>query len=71
MMRTKRVMPGQAKVRIPKSMAANPRRASAHQFLERRGNTGCPIPALAFVVISYSFLTFPFELATSALTSWP
>src|ERR687894_2207157 len=57
-MRTVRVMPGRMKANRPNSTAASPRRASAHQFLERTGSTGCPISVLAFVVMKYSFLRF-------------
>src|ERR687894_834047 len=57
-MRTVRVMPGRMKANRPNSMAASPRRASAHQFLERTGSTGCPLPGLALVVMKYSFFRF-------------
>src|SRR5918997_3739153 len=57
-MRTVRVMPGRMKANRPNNTAASPRRASAHQFLERTGSTGCPISVLAFVVMEYSFLRF-------------
>src|SRR5918998_1670519 len=51
-------MPGQAKASTPKSMAASPRRASAHQFLARTGSTPRSTGDLtSFVVIS----TTPFS----------
>src|SRR5918998_6325552 len=44
-------MPGQAKASTPKSMAASPRRASAHQFLARTGSTPRPTGELALLVV--------------------
>src|SRR5918997_758493 len=63
-----KVMPGRKNAARPNSMAASPRRASAHQFLERTGSTGCPTPALASVVMCVLLSSVSFCLALLLVT---